>query len=130
MIAKDTYCVESLKTGRYASGSTLTAQRFYHSLITPRGALRGGEEEESFGEDLEGVIGMDATDAERQIKAKVSRAASKDEEILKVSTTITKTVESNGAASFFVNIVAESSEGPFELLLAVSDVTVSLIGLK
>ena len=129
MIATDTYCVDSIKTGRLASGTTLTAQRFYHSLITPRGSLRGGEDEESFGEGLAGILGMNATEAERQIKAKVTRAASKDEEILSASTTIVKTVETNGSASFIVTISAQSSTGPFELVLAVSDVTVAMIGL-
>lgn len=130
MIATDTYCIDALKTGRYASGTTLTAQRLYHALTTPRGALRGGEDEGSFGEDLSSIIGNNSNDAARQIKAKVARAASKDEDILSISTNVISTIESNGSTSFIVTISAESSTGPFEFVLAISDVTIALIGLK
>ena len=64
----DTYCLDSLMTGRMASDATLIGQRLYHALITPRGALLGGPDEESFGEDLEEMIQMINKDKNRQEK--------------------------------------------------------------
>ena len=127
----DTYCLDSIQTGRYASDTTLIGQRFYHALITPRGALLGGPEEESFGEDLSDLVGSPAgIESERAIREKVQRAASKDEEILKVSTQIQTTIESTGAVSHDVQIVADTAAGPFNLVLSINDLSVELVGLS
>lgn len=127
----DTYCLDSIQTGRYASGSTLIGQRLYHALITPRGALLGGPEEESFGEDLSDLVGSPAgIESERAIREKVQRAASKDEEILKVSTQIQTTIEPTGAVSHDVQIVADTAAGPFNLVLSINELSVELVGLS
>ena len=127
----DTYCLDSMKTGRMVSGATLIGQRFYHALITPRGALLGGPDEESFGEDFEELVGAPAgKESERAIRNKVQRAASKDDEILSVSVNIQTTTETNGAVSHEVSITAQTAKGPFDLVLSINDLEVSLVGLS
>lgn len=128
---RDTYCVDSLQTGRYVSGAALVAQRLYHALRTPRGALRGSPEHEQWGEDIEELVGAPGgQDTQRKIRAKVARAASKDEQILKVSTDIVETIEPNGAGSYVVSVSADTADGPFNLVLGINSVTVELIGMS
>lgn len=128
---QDTYCVNSLKTGRMTSGAMIVGQRFYHALITPRGALLGGPDEESFGEDLAELVGAPGwKDSERAIRAKVQRAASKDEEILSVATDILTTIATTGAVSHEVRISADTARGPFSLVLSIDEMSVSLVGLS
>lgn len=127
----DTYCLDALRTGRMASGAILVGQRLYHALITPRGALLGGPDEESFGEDLADLVGSPAgKESERAIRSKVQRAAAKDEEILSVSVDILTTTETTGAVSHEVRISADTARGPFSLVLAVSELSISLVGLS
>lgn len=128
---KDVLCLDSPKTGRYATGATLIGQRLYHALITPRGNLLGGADEESFGEDLSELVGAPANkDTSRKIRAKVQRAASKDDAIESVDVDIVESVQSNGATSYAITIVANTSAGPFSLVLSVDDVSVELVGLS
>ena len=127
----DTYCLDSMKTGRMASGATLIGQRLYHALITPRGALIGGPDEESFGEDLSSLVGSPAgIESERAIREKIQRAASKDEEILSVAIQIQTTVETTGEVAHEVQIAADTSSGPFNLVLSINDLSVELVGLS
>ena len=128
---QDTYCLDSLMTGRMASGATLIGQRLYHALITPRGALLGGPDEESFGEDLEELIGSPAgKETEQEIRLRIRRAVSKDEEILSAAVEIRSTIESNGAVAHDVSIAAETAKGPFKLVLSIDDLSASLVGLS
>lgn len=127
----DTYCLGSIETGRYASGSTLIGQRLYHALITPRGALLGGPDEESFGEDLEELVGSPAgKESEQEIRLRIRRAVSKDEEILSAAVEIRSTIESNGAVAHEISIAAETAKGPFKLVLSIDDLSASLVGLS
>lgn len=127
LVARDVYCSSSLRPGRTARGAVLTGQRLYHALITPRGALLGGPDEASFGEDIEGLCGKQ--DAELELEARVARAASKDETILSVETTVEKSEDTAGNVSYEVSIAAKTAEGPFKLVLAVGSVTAALVGL-
>lgn len=128
---KDIFCTDSLKTGRYASGPRLVAQRLYRALTSPRGCLRGSPDDELWGDDLTEVIGKGGPkDTERLIRGKISRAASKDEQILSTSVGILTSDLGAGAYSQEIKITAETSSGPFELVLAISDVSVSLLGIS
>lgn len=131
MIARDTYCLDSLKTGRYASGAQLVGQRLYRALTSPRGCLRGSPAHEQWGDDLNEVIGMSgaAKDFERAIRAKVSRACSKDEQISSFTCDVLTTTETNGASTATVTIDAQTAFGPFNLVLAISEVTVQILGI-
>ncbi len=50
-------CTDSLKTGRFSTGARLVAEAAYRRLTTPRGTLRGGEEEANYGIDLTEMCG-------------------------------------------------------------------------
>lgn len=127
---RDTYCLDSLRTGKFASGATLIGQRLYHALTTPRGALLGGEEAQNWGEDVEGLIGTPAgPNTESKIRAKVDRAASKDETIASITTAIVSSVDAAGDTSHEVTIDAKTAAGPFQLVLSIGSVTVDLLGL-
>ena len=53
----DTWCMDRLQPGRYARGPSLVAQALYRRLITPRGTLRGGDDESAYGLDVSGYVG-------------------------------------------------------------------------
>jgi phage baseplate assembly protein W len=128
---RDTWCLDSRRTGRYVSGALLVGQRFYRCLMTPRGSLRGSEEEENWGEDLPSVCGLPGgRDAESKIRAKVQRAARTEQCLASVQTTIASAQDTSGDWTHTVTVVGQTAAGPFELVLAVGAVTVALIGLK
>jgi hypothetical protein len=125
----DTLCLDSRKTGQYAFGGAIVGQRAYHRLTTPRGALRGGEDEANFGIDLPGEIGRAATDAHaRSIEGKIRNELCKDEQIETVDVTLVRSVD-GPAVAYDITIEAKTAAGPFQLVLSVSAVSVQLVGL-
>jgi phage baseplate assembly protein W len=129
-LGRDTLCIGSLRTGCYATGVRLVAQRLYHALSTPRGSLCGDEHHANWGDDLTDVVGMPGgAAAEARIRAKVARAASNDETIRSVSTTIASTQDADGSWSHAVTIDAVTAEGPFQLVVpSIADLTVAMLG--
>jgi hypothetical protein len=119
-----------MHTGRYVRGVKTVAQACYRRLITPRGALRGGEEEANYGLDLVGLLGGpvevgDVAAMERAIAAELK----KDQRVSGADVTITET-EAGGDIAWTVAIQGYTAKGPFDLVLAVSGVTVELVGLS
>ena len=127
---RDTLCVSSLRTGRYASGVRLVAQRLYHALTTPRGTIRGDEHHANWGDDLTDCVGLPGgAVAEAAIRAKINRAASQDETIRSVAVAITSEQAGDGSWSHAVTVDAETAEGPFQLVVPdIADVTVATLG--
>lgn len=126
---KDTSCTDSLKTGRFVTGPRLVAEAVYRRLTTPRGMLRGGEEEADYGLDLTELIGSVSNRSDAAaLPGRIENELRKDERIESVKVTVTETTQ-GVAKSFEVFVEATTSEGPFDLTLAVSDVTTALIGL-
>lgn len=125
----DTYCVDSLEPGRMATGVQLVAQRCYHRLITPRGMLRGGEEEADFGLDLAGFVGSTEDRVlESMLPVRVQNELLKDPTVDTVKVTANR-VESAGTVSWELEIKVQSAAGPFDLLVAVDGVSVELLGV-
>ncbi len=128
---RDISCTTSLRTGRYSTGMRLVAEACYRRLTTPRGMLRGGEEEANYGIDLQDLVGSSvepATDADRlagQIKAEVQ----KDERVDDCTVTVTAT-SAGPSVSYEITIDAVTGEGPFTLVLAASAVTVEILEIK
>ncbi len=128
---RDISCTTSLRTGRYSTGVRLVAEACYRRLTTPRGMLRGGEEEANYGIDLQDLVGSSvepATDADRlagQIKAEVQ----KDERVDDCTVTVTAT-SAGPSVSYEITIDAVTGEGPFTLVLAASAVTVEILEIK
>ena len=125
----DTSCTTALRTGRLVSGVRLVAEAAYRRLSTPRGMLRGGDDEANYGIDLADEIGQSnpaATAA--SLPGRIEAELLKDERIDQVDATVTVTVD-GPSTSFSVVIECQTGEGPFSLQLAVSDVTVALLGI-
>lgn len=127
--ARDIDCVDSLRPGIWASGVRLVGQRCYRRLITPRGMLRGGEEEEDFGLDLAGYVGSTALAvADAMLPAMIRNELLKDPAVEEVEVEATRT-EVSGEVSWTVNISLKTTEGDVELIIGVSSVTVELLGV-
>jgi hypothetical protein len=126
---RDLSCTASLRTGRYVTGARLVAEAAYRRLTTPRGMLSGGEEEAIYGLDLTELTGAIASDAEAAtIGGRVQAELLKDDRVTSVEVSVTAT-SSGPAVAYEIAIVAQTDAGPFDLTLAVDDVTVELLGL-
>lgn len=126
---RDTRCDDSLHPGRLSSGLRLVAERCYHRLTTPRGTVRGGEDEAIFGTDLPGLVGAtDTTNGPARIESTVKAELAKDAAVDDVAVTVTATT-SGPYVSYEVAIVVTTGLGPFELVLEVSAVSVEKLGL-
>ena len=126
---RDTLCQDSLKPGRYATKARLVGQRCYHRLITPRGLLRGGADEANFGLDLAGMCGAAVTpELEAAIGPRVKAELMKDAQVESVAVDVVKS-GTPLERTWTITIDAKTAEGPFELVLAVADVTVEILGL-
>ncbi len=128
---RDTLCLDSLRPGRYATGWRLLAQRCYHRLITPRGSLRGGEDEANFGLDLGELLGdADSPALRASIPGRIANELQKDPEVDTVDVTVDVLTVAPGELRWTITISVTSALGPFDLVLAVSGVTVELVGLR
>ena len=126
---RDVSCTTSLKTGRFATGVRLVAEACYRRLTTPRGMLRGGEEEASYGYDLSELIG--ATNAKTVIASLPGRIRSellKDQRIELVEVDVL-TAKDGPGLTLEITIRCETGAGPFSLQLLASAVTVELLGI-
>lgn len=126
---RDVYCAESLRPGRFASGLMVVAQNAFHRLTTPRGMLRGGEDEQSYGIDLIDSIGaISSPSAEREIPQQIRSELLKDPRIVEVRATLTRQV-SGATITYLIEIDADTNEGPFELVVSASAVSLELLKL-
>lgn len=109
-------------TGAEVSGRLCLAQALVRRLLTPRGRLI---DDPDYGYDLTGEINddIDASDLAR-IRAGVEGELAKDERVVSV---IAELTYARKGGILTVNITVEDSAGPFQLVLAVTSVTVSVI---
>lgn len=120
-----------LRSGRLVSGTLLVAEAAYRRLITPRGSLRGGKDEDEYGEDLTAFVGnVGSTAAAAALPGIIRIELLKDERILAVDASVVVTTTTAGAVAYDVSISCDTAAGPFTLRLAVSDVTVELLGYQ
>jgi len=126
----DTWCLGSLSTGRLATGSALVAQAAFRRLTTPRGTLRGGDEEAAYGLDVAGFVGDVGYDAAvAQIPGRVRAELLKDPRLAEVLVEAT-IVNDRGKQTITISVVGVTADETedFALTLSVNDVTVNLIG--
>lgn len=127
---RDTSCTTGLRHGRIVTGPRLVAESIYRRLTTPRGMLRGGEEEQNFGLDLTELIGSASTPAlEAALPGRIETEIRKDERIESVEIAVLATT-SGPATSYTITIRAVTGMGPFTLAIAASAVTVELLGIE
>jgi hypothetical protein len=127
---RDVLCLDSLLSGRYASGLRLLGQRCYHRLITPRGTLRGGPDEGNFGLDLASMVGGASTAAQRAaLPSQIENELRKDPEVEACSVTIEWFEASDHTVTAEVTASVTAAAGPFELVMAVSAVSARVLRL-
>lgn len=127
---RDTYCLDELRPGRLVSGVRLLGQRCYHRLITPRGALRGGPDEANFGLDIAGRIGStDDAEVETSLPGQIVNELIKDAQVDSARVSMERT-SAAGQSTWRITVDVQSALGPFSLVLAVSAVSVELLGVS
>lgn len=126
----DVSCMRGLRTGRLVSGVQLVAEAYYRRLTTPRGTLRGGEDEQNYGLDLVSFIGTAATpSAVAALPGRIENELMKDERSESVKVTIVSTA-SGPAVTWTVTVDARTSAGPFTLVIGVDKVSARLLKLE
>lgn len=125
---------QGLRTGRFASGRVLLAWALYRRLITPRGTLRGGDDEANYGIDIADYVGaMGTVAAVAMLPGLVQGELSKDERVASVSAlTPTTATDSAGLVHIFmsVDVTPTDEGGTFRLTLDVTDAAVLLAGVS
>lgn len=130
-LGKEVSCTRSLKTGQYVTGQRLVAEAIYRRLITPRGTLRGGEEESNYGLDLAALVGTVRSKSDvAALPAQIEAEIRKDDRVETVSVSIFETTATNGLKSFTLTFAVTTGAGPFTLVIGADAVTVELLGIK
>ncbi len=128
-LGRDTSCTTGLRTGRFATRARLIGEAAYRRLTTPRGDLRGGEDEADYGIDLTELIGSGSVKADAAaLPGRIRSELMKDERIEAVDVTV-KPSTSGPVTTFDIKIAITSTIGPFTLALLASGVSVELLGI-
>ncbi len=126
------YCLDRVRTGKYVSGRAALAQACYRRLTTPRGTLRGGDEEQAYGIDLPGFVGRTATSIATAALPGVVRAELlKDDRILDVAVEVATDAPTNGLVTYTIVIVVSAVDEAedFALTIAVTSTSAELLGV-
>ncbi len=127
---RDTSCTDSLQTGRFVTGVRLVGQACYRRLTTPRGMLRGGEDEDNYGLDISELIGSgNPKSVAATLPGRISAELSKDERIESVEVEVLVTKD-GPETNLSVTVKCQTGAGPFTLVLLASAVTVELLGIE
>lgn len=127
----DIWCLGQIRSGRLARGNAVLIQALYNRTITPRGTLRGGEEESTYGLDLAGFVGaVGATVAARALPLQLRQEWLKDDRVQDVSIAALVAVDTDGTASVDLDcsVLPVGETESFPLTLRVSETTVTLLG--
>jgi len=126
---RDISCTSSMRTGQFVSGVRLVAESVFRRLTTPRGMLRGGEEEQNYGLDLTDLIGSTTTKIDQaSLEGRIRNELTKDERILSADVTVVATTD-GPATAFDITIEVSTKEGPFTLAIRVDEVSAQLLGI-
>lgn len=128
----DTYCYDAIRTGRLASGVDLLAQAIYRRLTTARGTLDDGEEGTVYGLDILDFVGTIGTDnAVAALPDLVIAEVTKDDRVdrVEVSASTVRGTDGLVTVNLDVDVFPADASQSFTLSLAVSDVTVALLGV-
>ncbi len=107
-------------TGRTVSGRLIVAQAIYRRLTTRRGGLLS---DPNYGYDLEDLLNADVSPADiAAAQAAISAECLKDERVTGCTVTLSFMLD-----VLTVGIALDVGDGPFPLVLAVSQVGVQLL---
>lgn len=123
-LGSDVFAVTDLDPGfRLVSGRLAHAQAIARRLATPRGDLERIGDDPDYGSDLRQFVGDDVGPrVVFEVASLVEREALKDERTLSATATVTF-----AGGALMVALRITDAAGPFSLVLAVSDVTVSVL---
>lgn len=127
----DIWMLGQIRTGRLARGQAVVIQALYNRTITPRGTLRGGEEESTYGLDLAGFVGaVGATLAARALPLQLRQEWLKDDRVQDVSIAGLVAVGTDGTSevSLDCSVLLAGETESFPLTLQVSETSVTLLG--
>lgn len=123
----DSYCLTDLQwvSTQVTEPRVLIGQRIARRLQTPRGALALINGDPDFGFDVRTlVLGKLTTTLRVQAQSAIKSECLKDEEVLSASVSVEPT---SGGSGLRITILLQASDGPFTLVLNVSDLTVDAI---
>lgn len=120
----DLSCVSDLDpSGAVVTGRALLGEALARRLTTPRGRLI---DDPNYGLDLTEYLNADLSQRDVGILgAQIKAECEKDERV--VSADVTALVNINGKLT--VTIIIDDGDGPFPLVLAVSDVSASILSV-
>jgi hypothetical protein len=131
----DTWCGDSLVTGRMSRGVMTVALSQYRCLITPKGTLRGiadDEEEFAWGFDVSALVGtMSSQSAVGALPGMIAAELAKDDRVYNVIATVTAAANSSGHVEYDISVTSTlvESDVSFVLTMHVDDVTAALTGV-
>ena len=131
----DTWCADSIVTGRFARGTTNVVLALYRRLITPKGTLRpldeeSNEDELDYGFDLATFVGMVQPEIAILIApAQIQAELLKDDRVLDVVARGSYTLNSDGTAVllFEVSVTLHSSNDRFDFTVKIENFVASLV---
>lgn len=122
-------CTDELRTGRYVTGARQLAEANYRRITTTRGTLYGGTPEQNYGINLPNMIGsLESAGSASALPGLIENELLKDERNETVSAKVTRSGSGPGY-TYTIEIVCDGAAGPFELTIAASSVTASLLGI-
>ncbi len=127
----DVWCTDQVVSGRLVRGPRVVAQALYRRLITPRGMLRGGDEESAYGFDLSGYIG--ATNFPEMLgplPGLIRNELLKDDRVADVAVGVVSSKDAAGLVyiTLTINVVLVNEGETFALTVGASETTVELLG--
>lgn len=134
---RDTWCYDQLHPGRYATGRTLVAQALYRRLITSPGELEfcvdadeSGDAHRAYGIGISDYLGENADDAEVLLPGVIQSNFLQDERVADVEVELTRSGAVEVAFSIAIRVRLVDEQDPFTLSVAVSAVSVELLGVS
>jgi hypothetical protein len=127
----DIWCGDRLITGRLSRRSQTVALALYRRLITPRGMLRGGDEEGAYGFDLSAYIGgVGVPAALEALPGLVRGELLKDDRVADVAVTATIAHGADGLIDITldISVVLAEEDEEFEFSVVADDTSTTLLG--
>lgn len=127
----DTVTVPVLRTGRKATGVTVVAMAAFNRLRTPNGTLREDGAPVDYGFDLAGYVGSIQSDAEvASVPGRIAAELRKDTRIADARAEVTRSTVDGGLEAWAITITCQTEEGPFELQVLASELSLDLVGIR
>jgi hypothetical protein len=125
------WCDTALRTGRYSRGRQTVVLALLRRISTPRGMLRGGDEESNYGIDLAGMVGaIGYPTVLAALPALIRGELMKDDRVLTLNVNIIDARNTDGSIELIIQIdgTLQDEDEPFALSVSVNETSVTLLG--